>query len=767
MEQVVAFLFKYKTALFEKSQFAFEASLPLLLVAALATAILVLAHILYGRSSIRLSVSSRFALMAIRTALIVIIAFCIMRPVIVVPQVLPQSNYVAVLLDDSASMLLKDAGNRSRLEAAGHLMSAGDPFYSTLAEKFKLRLFKFSSAAQRVQNAAELSGAGDQTNIGGALEQAVRDSAGLPLSGIVLITDGAGNADGDSASGNLSATIDSLRGRGLPVYTIGVGQADLEGDVELVRATAPRRVLMGSPVTAELLIRAGGKGRSVRIDLTEDSHPLRSQEVPVAGGATSVARVVFTPSSSGVHRYAFTAAVSPDDPVPDNNSQEIVIDVQDARPRVLYIEGEPRWEYGKLRAAMAEEKNVVLVSALRSADGKFYRQGIENPEELASGFPKSEEQLFKYDALIIGSVEATFFTFDQLRAVEQFVSRRGGTLMVLGGSKALGAGGYLNTPLADLLPLYLRGDGTVGSESQSFKVRPADRGKDNPMARLAQLGGDSEKAWEEMPAITIPEVLTETKPGATVILEARNTSQKNYVVPLLVEERYGRGRTLALLASDTWRWRMMLESKNKSFETFWRNGLRYLVESVRHQVEATTNRSHYGQNEQVTIRVEVADEKFLNVGEARVSATVITPSGRAIEVPLKPSAEAGLEGFIGTYVPAEDGLHRVEVTARNANEARKPATIGASTTSFLAGPVNREAHDAAQNRELLKRIASDTGGKYYSVDDAAGVIDDLVHTEGAGSIRVTYDLWDMPINFMLVVGLAAAEWFIRKRKGLA
>lgn len=515
MEQIVAFLFKYKTALFEKSQFGFEASPPLVLVVALVAAVLLVAYVLYGRASLPLSGAWRVALIAVRGALIVVIFVCIMRPVIVVPEVLPQSNYVTVLMDDSASMRLNDARGQTRLEAARQLTSSGSPFFANLSDKFKLRLFKFSGAAQRVQSAAELTGGGDQTNLAAALEQAMRDSAGLPMSGIVLVTDGAGNTEGGPAGDSLSTTLGGLRGRGVPVYTIGVGQTDLEGDVELVRATSPRRVLAGSPVTAELLIRAGGKGKSVKLDLTEDTRALRSQEVPIAGGTTTVTRVVFTPSSPGLHRYGFTVAASPDDPVPDNNSLEIVVNVEDARPRVLYIEGEPRWEYGKLRAALAEEKNVLLVSVLRSADGKFYRQGVRNPEELASGFPKSEEDMFKYDALIIGSVEATFFTFDQLKAVEQFVSRRGGTLLVLGGPKALGAGGYGNTPLADLLPLYLRGDAVGGSESQSFKARPAERGKDNPMARLVEQGGDSEKAWEQMPAITIPELLTETKPGAT------------------------------------------------------------------------------------------------------------------------------------------------------------------------------------------------------------------------------------------------------------
>jgi uncharacterized membrane protein len=485
----------------------------------------------------------------------------------------------------------------------------------------------------------------------------------------------------------------------------------------------------------------------------------------VQGATTNVARVTFTPSSPGLHRYTLAAKAAEDDPIPDNNSQEIVIEVLDARPRILYIEGEPRWEYGKMRESLAGEKNLTVVSVLRSAEGKYYRQGIENPEELAGGFPKSEEELFKYDAIIIGSIEATYFTFDQLKAVEQFVSRRGGTLMAIGGTKAFSAGGYANTPLADLLPVFLRAEPTQG-ESQSFKAAPAERGRDHPAARLADQPEANAKAWEQMPAITLPEILTETKPGATVVLEARGTKDRSHAVPLLAEERYGRGRTLAFMASDTWRWRMMLESKNRSFETFWRNLLRYTVDSVRAPVETSTERCFYGAGEAVRIRAEVADDKYVNISDAAVTAQVTSPSGQTVDVAMRPSAEGGFEGYVASFAPEEDGVYRVEVKAQGGG-SKQGAMIRTAKTSFIVGPLNREAHEAAQNEELLKRIAAETGGSYYTADRAANLIEDVTHTEGPGTVRETKDLWDMPINFMLIVAFAAGEWFIRKRKGLA
>ncbi len=761
MEHIISFLFKYRTALFSKSQFGFGVRPHWVILIAALLGLLALLYFIYVRFSVQLPTEWRLGLMALRTALIVLIVFCIMRPIIVVPAVLPQSSYVLVLMDDSSSMKLGGENDQTRLEAVKNLMGADSPFNKQLSDKFKTRTYKFSTTAERA-DAAALAGEGEQTNLTAAIEQAVRDAAGLPVSGIVVLSDGASNAEADAVN-NLSNTLNNLKARNLPVFAVGVGPAKIEGDVEVIRATAPRRVIAGSSITAEVLLKASGEGQKVvQVDLMEDGHPLRSQPVTLQGEATSVAKINFKPLTPGVHRYALAVKPAEGEPIVDNNSAEIVVEVEDAHPKILYIEGEPRWEYGKIRTAFTDEKNMALVSILRSADGKYYRQGIENADELVQGFPKSEEDLFKYDAVVLGSIEATFFTFDQLRAIEQFVSRRGGTLLVLGGAKSLLQGGYGNTPIADLLPVFMRGETT--QESQTFKAQLTTRGKEHQAVQLAEQPEANAKAWEQMPAITLPEIATEIKPGATVLLEAKGLSGGR-VVPLLIEERYGRGRSLAFLASDTWRWRMMQDSKNKSFEAFWLNLSRYLVESVRHRVEAFPERGFYNAREEVKVKVEVGDEKYLNVNGAQVFAKVITPSGAAVEVPVKPANDAGFEGYMGSFIPEEEGLYKVETSAKRGDKSQ--TQLGNAQTSFLVGKINREAYDAAQNRELLKRVAADTGGNYYTPADTKNLLEDLTHRESDSSVRVTYDLWDMPFNFLLAVALAAAEWFIRKRKGLA
>jgi uncharacterized membrane protein len=761
LEQVVSFLFKYKEAIFSKGQFSFGAHPSLLLILAIVLVMAGLIYFIYSKRLSQLSQISRALLMVLRVSLFGLILFCLMRPVIVVPSVLPQSSFVAVLMDDSASMKIPDENGQTRLQAVKNLMARDGQMFTSLSDKFKIRLFKFSNAAERAEDAAQLKGEGTETNLESSLEQVTRELAGVPLSGLVLVTDGA-----ETRTGDLTALLGDLRSRGLPVFTVGAGQPALETDVELVRVMAARRVLVGSTVSAELQMRASGiKNRPVRIDLSEDGRLLRSDTVQLKGiDATEVVRVNFNPSTAGLHKYTFSVPPMDGELVTDNNSQEILIQVNDSHPRVLYVEGEPRWEYGKLRAAMAEEKNVLLVSLLRSAEGKFYRQGIDTPDELTAGFPKTEEELFKFDAVILGNIEATFFAFEQLKNLEQFVSRRGGALLCLGGSKAFDPGGYANTPIADLSPVYLGGKPKAEGETQSFKARPSERGKDHPIVRLSSQPELNLKAWDDLPAITLPEVFTNLKPGASVILEAHSKLDKNLVVPLLVEERYGRGRTLALLASDTWRWRMMLETKNTSFEAFWKNLTRYLVESVGRPMEVATERTSYGDGEPVQIRATMMDRKFLSISDAEVHARVTAPSGKITEVNLTADLARGAEGYTAALVPDEEGIYKIEASARKTSRE----TDGRSAeASFLVGPINREAFGAAQNRDLLKRIAAETGGAYYPLAKSADLVDDLTHVEGTNSVRETRDLWDMPINFLLLVGLASAEWFIRKRKGLA
>jgi uncharacterized membrane protein len=453
----------------------------------------------------------------------------------------------------------------------------------------------------------------------------------------------------------------------------------------------------------------------------------------------------------------------------ENNKQEALVEVIDGPLKVLYVEGEPRWELGKVRESLQlNEKNVTLVSLQRTGENKFYRQGIASPQELVSGFPKTEEELFSYQGLILGSVEAGFFTAEQLRNIEAFVSRRGGGLLATGGRLAFDGGKYAGTPVADLLPLAVDGRATDVADSFApvFKPQLTAQGQTHPITRLNEDRALSQKTWNELPPISVSEVLTGVKPGATVLVEARRVSDgatsSAQTVPLLVQQRYGRGQALALTASDTWRWRMRMDSKTNAHETFWRQILRYLVSSAPWQTEVRAEQDVYAMDDTVRIVADIRDKRFNAVSDARASARVIKPSGAAVDVPLHFTTLNDANTYTGEFKADELGQSRIELTA--VSNSTGPVS---ANSSILVSELNREFYGAAQNSDLLKRIAVETGGKYYTPGDVQSLLDDLTYRRTPYSERVTKQLWDMPINFILIIGLLSAEWFMRKRQGLA
>lgn len=445
------------------------------------------------------------------------------------------------------------------------------------------------------------------------------------------------------------------------------------------------------------------------------------------------------------------------------------MEVSEGPVRVLYLEGEPRWELGKMRTSLSlREKNLALVSLLRSGENKFYRQGVEEEGQLAKGFPATVEELFSYEGLVLGSVEAGFFTPDQLKNIEAFVARRGGGLLALGGRSAFDGGKYASTVIADMLPLALNDrppQPSVENSTPVFKAQLTAPGRNHPVTRLDEDAALNQKKWDELPALTIPEVLSGVKPGAAVLLEAkRGGNNSTAAVPLLAEERYGRGRTMALTASDTWRWKMKLDARNNTHETFWRQLLRYLVSTTPRQIEISSERDVYALEEKARLIADVRDQKFDSIKDARVKALVTKPSGERVEVPLRFNSQDAVEVFAGDFTPDELGQHHLELKVEGAPSGLKIA----AQSDFLVTEMNRESYNAGQNTDLLQHIAAETGGKYYRLAEAKNaLVADLIYRDSPVSERITKDLWDMPINFFLLIGLISAEWFLRKREGLA
>ena len=766
MNQLVRFLFGHEQAVFTNGRFGFDvrpSAVILILIVLLAGAFI---YFIYLRPRVRLSKGTTTALVALRTALLALMVILLLRPVVVVSSVIPRSSYVAMLIDDSVSMKLHDVpGGATRLDTVKQALlnnNAGqDSFLNRLEKKFKTNLYGFSGGLARLKDGNDLYGEGRTTDLAGALDETIKRSSGMPLSAVVLATDGAANVPHD-----LAAVLRELRARDIPVFTVGVGNTARPMDAELTRVNMPGRVLVGSRLNIEAIIGLSGYSASkVLLSVREDGRTVKTEDFNLRGNDTQAINLEITPTTPGVHRYTVEVTPLDGELTVDNNKQDSLVEVIEGPLRILHVEGEPRWELGKIRESIQpNEKNVTLVSLQRTGENKFYRQGVGNQIELVDGFPKTEEELFSYDGLIIGSVEAGFFTADQMRSVEAFVARRGGGLLTLGGRLAFDGGKFKGTLMEDLLPVSLTGGPVDDANSYApvYRAVLTAAGQAHPITRLNEDRGANQKTWNELPPISVSEVLTNIKPGASVLLEARRVDGGAQVAPLLVQQRYGRGQTLALTASDTWRWRMRMDSKNNAHETFWRQMLRYLVSGTPKQVEIGTEKDVYALDDTVNIVADVRDKHFNPVADAHAIARVIKPSGLVVDVPLKFTTLNGTNVYTGEFKADELGQHRIELFGSS-------GTLGqlSAHANMLVSDLNREYYSAAQNSDLLQRIASETGGKYYTAAESQALFDDLIYRQTPYSERVTKDLWDMPVNFMLIIGLLSAEWFLRKREGLA
>src|SRR6185369_16556688 len=200
----------------------------------------------------------------------------------------------------------------------------------------------------------------------------------------------------------------------------------------------------------------GYAGETVSLDVENDGRIVGSQELKLPmDGEPAAVRVRFTAADAGARVFTFRIAPRPGELVTQNNAREALIDVSDRKEKILYYEGEPRPEMKFINRAIADDKNLEVATLQRTADNKYMRVGVDNSEQLAAGFPRTREELFAYRGLILGSIEAGAFTGDQLRMISEFVERRGGGLLMLGGPRSFAEGGYAGTSVAEALPLVL------------------------------------------------------------------------------------------------------------------------------------------------------------------------------------------------------------------------------------------------------------------------------------------------------------------------
>lgn len=699
--------------------------------------------------------SDTLVLGGLRAAVFLLLGVCLLRPTLVLSKAIAQRNVIAVVLDDSRSMAVGDAGDATRLAAVQRTFGDSTALVQRLADRFVVRYFRAGTDAAPLASSAALTAAATRTDLAASLASTREALADLPLAGIVLVSDGAQNGPAD-----LEGELLRLGAQGIPVHTVGVGSARFSRDIGVDALRLPEEALLGGDAPGEAVLRLRGVsgeravlsveagGRLVAVDTLTIPADRELMVVPISVPAVEPGVIPVRVSLAPIDGEVTTL----------NNHAAGVLRVRAGPEKILHVEGEPRPELPFLRRAAAGDSTLQVVSLVRTAPEKHLRLGVDDSLELALGFPARREELFAYRAIALGSIEASYFTPEQLRLLQEFVATRGGGLLALGGRRALAEGGYADTPVDELLPVELDPSraGVRADGARALRLRPSAAGAGHP---ALALGGPDVSPWDSLPELTVVNDPGRPRPGATVLLEG---AAGDGTVPVLSEQRYGRGKSALFLPQDAWRWQLTdrLPDTDATHAAFWHRLLRWTVSGVPDLVAIDATPDLTAPGETIEVRARVVDSSYTPRDDARATARVIPPDAPAFDVIMQPDLGTAGE-YVARFTPVSAGAHRIDV------EAIVDADTIVAHDLIVADPDQGDPGPMERDDRVLARIAERTGGNAYDIDDLGRLPEDAELTRSGVTARASSDLWDAPLVFFLFLLLLGADWTWRRWRGLA
>lgn len=763
----------------------------------------------------RLSRWSRSLVVFLRCMVVALTVFMLLDPCIVGHRIRPGENFVVLLFDDSKSMQVSDETGLSRgsrmLETYA---TAGADLERTLSQKFQLVHYKFGNTVERIRDPQALNFRQSETDIIGGIEGVLREMTGASVSGIVLFSDG---AQQPTAAGG------QVKDFPVPVFTVGTDTGEPWRDLALDNLSVQRANADGGPVVLTGHVSAEGlAGEDAVFEVLQGEEVVASAPVSIVeDSSTYETRVEFVPKGKKWLTYKARVRLARDrqeageaasedvflsklDPVQQNNSREFAVDNREKTFRVLYFCGGPTWENKFFRRALEEDKQLHLTSLVRvsRAEKRFTFRGkkssLTNPlftgsdeetfdqprydeavilrlgageSELITGYPEHREDLFPFHLVIWGDIEYDFFSMAQLEATRDFVQQRGGSFLLLGGPHSFAEGGYVGTIIDDMLPVVLRRATYQTRETASsapFSVSPTSEGLLDSVWSLDPLPEKNLELWQDMPTLYGLNAFPLTRAGASVMARINLTNEAGSAIGDLDDQafyavqQYGRGRCAVLATGETWPWQMNELAEDQRHEHLWRQLVRELITTVPEAATLQDKPDGYRVEETHRIGTVLRDKNFEEREGLVASASVVTPSGRTLSLPVDESIrETGL--YEAEFFPEETGSHLFRFEALN----DKNEVVGTLEEVLVVEPDRREFQSPRYNGGFLESLARNSGGRHFSLDELGRVAGHIPWNQKDTEETVRRHLWHFPLLFLLLFVMLAFEWFVRRRKGYA
>ena len=750
--------------------------------------------------------SIRLSSLLLKLLSVTLLVTCLLEPLQRTETPRKDANLFAALIDQSESLNIHDqmTGTETRAELLNRAVVNNRNWQAILDDAFDFRRYLFDSRLKSVNEFASLHPNSNQSSLYTAMESLHQRLQGKPCGGILLFTDGNYT---DANRGNLERLVATAK---IPVYPVRIG-GTVQRDLAIRNVSISQTNFETSPVsiTAELA-GIGFGNESITVELVDDTGKAIKTETiaKVVDNQKFAIKFEVRPVGGGTHFYSVrvrsettgevvASAVGSNEATGANNFRTVAVDRGQGPFRILYVGGRPNWEMKFLGRALADDDEVELISMVRVAkrEPKFSFRGrrgenanplfrgfenlddedaekydepvlitmpLGNPiaDKLRAGFPKKKEALFEFDAIVLDDVEAEFFSPDQRTLLEEFVANRGGTLVMLGGVGTFQNGGYLRTPVGEMLPVYLD-RGKSPAVSGDLRLNLTREGWLQPWVRLRQTESQENNRLQSMPSFQIATAAHTIKPGASVLASVK--TEDDQVLPALVVQRFGKGHTAALLIGDFWRWQMQ-KPEDGDLMKAWRQLARWMVADVPRRFDVKTDHDDLNV---MRARVELRDPEFLPLDNCRVTAKIVPAVPNETEQPAEivltatpHISEAGVYEL--EYTPKSAGPLRIEWTAKEANGEE----LGTVISGWVCQPAAKEYQQLNANQECWERIAAASGGKVIDLAELDNFCNSIpVNSSMATEVRVT-PWWHNWLLFVLAMGCLVTEWGLRRWKGL-
>ncbi len=714
-----------------------------------------------------------------------------------------QLPYVVVLVDDSESMRITDhyANDKLRSEierrikqlkfaeitrlnqAKVSLLENDAAVLRALDQRYKLKIF-FCSELVRGQTGdlaqvrkaiGALEPTGKATRLGDNLRSVLNDPTLTGIAAVVILTDGI-TTDGERLAGSASAAkgdhsdtsaaggaADFARGKGIPLYLIGLGSEEPLKDIELSDLRVPDVTFVNDALNFQFNVSGTGVvGREIEVRLKDKATGavLAREKVTIAADAKPLpTTLTYRPDKVGEYDFVVETDTLADEVRSDNNRLERHVSVRKSQIRVLIVQAYPSYEFRYLKNLLERDNTIEVHSVLQEAD---VENATEDKTALAV-FPVRREDLFAYDVVVFGDVNPALLSNSALNNLAEFVVQKGGGLVFIAGP-SYDPVALRDTPLANLLPIELATTSLPDPRqpiSNGFVVEPTADGLDYPNMQLGDTRADSVRIWKNLPPLYWF-LEAQRKESADVLAEhpTRRTADGRKA-PIILQRRSGAGMVLFHATDETWRWRYQVG--DLYFARYWIQTIRYLSRTKLlgkdQAARLTSNRREYGRGEQVRLRLEFTDERFSPAGDR--AATVMLRHGdqpqRQITLHRNPNHR---EVFEATLDDLPQGNYHAWLI--------DPVLPGEPAADFLVKVSEAEFERTQMDVAELEAAAAKTKGKFYRFETAGKLLDDLP----AGRLvpmkptSPPMELWNQwPVLLLLLVALVG-EWTLRKRSGM-